>query len=64
MLIFIHLFNSFVVVAVAKANLRWSVFVSIKLSQVGSFYKLLDLATEYFFSFDVFEIQSDVLLGC
>ena len=44
---------------VALANLRWSVFVSIKLSQIGSFHKLLVLATECFFSFDIFEIHSD-----
>ena len=37
-LIFIHLFNSTGVVVVALANLRWSVFVSIKLSQIGSFH--------------------------
>ena len=36
-LIFIPLFNSTVVVVVALANLRWTVFVSIKLSQIGSF---------------------------
>ena len=34
-------------------------FVSIKLSQNGSFHKLLVLATECFFIFDIFEIYSD-----
>ena len=38
LLIFIHLFNSTGVVVVAVANLRWCVFVSIKLSQIGSFH--------------------------
>ena len=37
-LIFIHLFNSTGVVVVALANLRWCVFVLIKLSQIGSFH--------------------------
>ena len=37
-LIFIHLFNFTGVVVVARAKLRWSVFVSIKLSQIGSFH--------------------------
>ena len=64
MLIFIHLFSSTGVVVVAQVNLRWSVFVSIKLSQIGSFHELLVLATEFFFSFDIFEIQNDVFLGC
>ena len=35
---FIHLFNFTGVVVVALANLRWSFFVSIKLSQIGSFH--------------------------
>ena len=52
------------VVVVAQVNLRWSVFVSIKFSQIGSFHELLVLATECFFSFDNFETQSDVFLGC
>ena len=60
MLIFIHLFSSTGVVVVAQVNLRWSVFVSIKLSQIGSFHELLVLATECFFSFYIFEIQSDI----
>ena len=34
MLFFIHLFNSTGVVVVALVNLRWIVFVSIKLSQI------------------------------
>ena len=37
-LIFIHLFNSTGVVVAALANLRWSVYVSIKFSQIGSFH--------------------------
>ena len=37
-LIFIHLFKSTGVVVVELVNLRWSVFVSIKLSQIGSFH--------------------------
>ena len=37
-LIFIRLFNSTGVVVVKLASLSWSVFVSIKLSQSGSFY--------------------------
>ena len=64
MLIFIHLFSSTGVVVVAEVNLRWSVFISIKLSQIGSFHELLVLATECFFSFDIFEIDSDAFLGC
>ena len=64
MLIFDHLFNSTRVVIVALANSRWSDFVSIKLSQIGSFHYLLVLATECFFSFDIFEIPRDAFLGC
>ena len=64
MLIFIHLFESTSVETVAIANWRWSVFVSIKLSQIGSFHLLLVLATECFFSFDIFEIPSDAFSGC
>ena len=45
---------------VELANLRWNVFVSIKLPQVGSFHELLVLATKGFFSFDIFEIHSDI----
>ena len=52
------------VVVVAQLNLRWSVFVSKKLSQIGSFHELLVLATECFFSFDIFEKNSDAFLGC
>ena len=63
MLSFIHSFSSTKVVVVAQVNLRWSVFVSIKLSQIGSFHELLVLATECFFSFDIFEIQSAVFFG-
>ena len=63
MLIFIHLISSTGVVVVAPVNLRWSVFVSIKLSQIGRFHELLVLATEGFLSFDIFEIQSDVFFG-
>ena len=37
-LIFIHLLNSTGVVVVALANLRWTVFVSINLKQIGSFH--------------------------
>ena len=37
-LFFIHLFKSTGVVVVALSNLRWIVFVSIKLSQIGSFH--------------------------
>ena len=62
--IFVQLFNSTSVAIVALANSRWSVFVSIKLSQIGSFHLLLVLATECFFSFDIFEITSDAFLGC
>ena len=64
MLIFNNLFSSTRVVVVALANLRWVVFVSIKLSQIGSFHELLVLATECFYSFDIFEIHSDAFLGC
>ena len=64
MLIFVHLFNSTSVAIVAMANLRWSDFVSIKLSQIGSFHYLLVLATECFFSFDIFEILRDAFSGC
>ena len=63
-LIFVHLFNSSSVAIVALANSRWSVFFSIKLSQIGSFLLLLVLATECFFSFDIFEIPSDAFSGC
>ena len=45
---------------VAIANLRWNVFDSIKLSQIGSFHKFLVSATESFFSFDIIEIYNDV----
>ena len=64
MLIFVLLFNSTSVAIVALANSRWSVFFSIKLSQIGSFHLLLVLATECFFSFDIFEIPSDAVSGC
>ena len=64
MLIFVHLFKSTSVAIVALANLRWSDFVSIKLSQIGSFHYLLVLATECFFSFDIFEIPRDAFSGC
>ena len=64
MLIFVHLFNSHRVAIVALANLRWSDFVSIKLSQIGSFHYLLVLATECFFSFDIFEVHRDAFSGC
>ena len=64
MLIFVHLFNSTSVAIVAVAYSRWSVFVSIKLSQIGSFHLLLVLATECFFSSDIFEIPSDAFSGC
>ena len=40
MLIFVHLFESTSVAIVELANSRWSVFVSIKLSQIGSFHLL------------------------
>ena len=63
MLFSFNLFNSTVLVVVALANLSRSVFVSIKLSQIGSFHKLLALATECFISFDIFEIHSDVFFG-
>ena len=63
MLIFVHLFKSTSVAIVALANLRWSDFVS-KLSQIGSFHYLLVLATECFFSFDIFEIPRDAFSGC
>ena len=64
MLIFVNLFNSTSVAIVALANSRWSVIFSIKLSQIGSFHLLLVLATECFFSFDVFELPSDAFSGC
>ena len=64
MLIFVHLFKSTSVAIVALANSRWSVFVSIKLSQIGNFHLLLVLATECFFSFEIFEISSDPFSGC
>ena len=64
MLIFVHLFNSTSVAIVALANLRWSDFVSIKLSQIGRFLYLLVLATESFFSLDIFEIPRDAFSGC
>ena len=64
MLIFDHLFKSTSVAIVALANLRWSDFVSINLSQIGSFHYLLVLATECFFSFDIFEIPRDAFSGC
>ena len=64
MLIFVNLFKSTSVAIVAPANLRWSDFVSIKLSQIGSFHYLLVLATECFFSFDIFEIPRDAFSGC
>ena len=64
MLIFVLLFKSTSVAIVAPANLRWSDFVSIKLSQIGSFHYLLVLATECFFSFDIFEIPRDAFSGC
>ena len=57
------LFSSTGVVIVALANLRWSVFDWIKLSEIGSFHELLVLATESFFSFDISEIHSDPFLG-
>ena len=64
MLIFVHLFNYTSVAIVALANSRWSVFVSIKLSQIGSFHLILVLAFECFFNFDIFEMPSDAFLGC
>ena len=64
MLIFVHLLKSTSVAIVALANLRWSDFVSIKLSQIGRFHYLLFLATECFFSFDIFEIPRDAFSGC
>ena len=64
LLIFVHIFNSTSVGIVALSNSRWSDFVSIKLSQIGSFHYLLVLATECFFSFDIFEIPSDAFSGC
>ena len=64
MLIFVHLLISTSVAFVALANLRWSDFVSIKLSQIGSFHYLLFLATECFFSFDIFAIPRDAFSGC
>ena len=64
MLIFVHLFNFTSVAIVVLANLRWSDFVSIKLSQIGSFHYLLVLATECCFSFDIFEIPRDAFSGC
>ena len=64
MLLFVHLFESTSVAIVELANSRWSVFVSIKLSQIGSFHLLLVLATECFFSFDNFEMTSDAFSGC
>ena len=63
MLIFVHLFNSTRVAIVALANLRWSDFISKKLSQIGSFHYLLVLATECFFTFDIFEIPRDAFSG-
>ena len=59
---FIPLFNSTGVVVIALANLCWSVFISVKLSQIGSFHYFLVLATESFFSFDIFEIYNDVFV--
>ena len=64
MLIFVYLFNYTSVAIVALAKSRWSVFVPIKLSQIGSFHLLLVLATECLFSFDIFEIPSDAFSGC
>ena len=64
MLIFVHLFNSTRVAIVALANSRWSDFISIKLSQIGSFHHLLVLATECFFNFDIFEVPRDAFSGC
>ena len=64
MLIFVHLLKSTSVAIVALANLRWSDFVSVKLSQIGSFHYLLFLATECFFSFDIFTIPRDAFSGC
>ena len=61
---FFLLFSSTGVVVIALANLSWSVSISIKLSQIGSYHKLLVLATECFFSFDILEIHSDAFLGC
>ena len=61
---FNHLYISTSVAIVALANSRWSVFIPIKLSQIGSFHKLLFLATECFFSFDIFEIPRDAFSGC
>ena len=63
-LIFVHLLNSTRVAIVALAKSRWSGFVSIKLSQIGSFHYFLFLATECFFSFDIFEIPRDAFSGC
>ena len=63
-LFFLHSFNSTGVVVVAQVNLRSKFFVSLKLSQIGSFHKLLGLATECFFNFDIFEIYSDPFLSC
>ena len=61
---FVHFFKTTNVAIVALANSRWSVFVSITLSQIDSFHLLLVLATEGFFSFDIFEIPSDAFSGC
>ena len=35
---FFHLFSSTRVVVIALVNLNWSVFVSLKLSQIGSYH--------------------------
>ena len=63
MLIFVHLFNSTSVAIVALANSHCSDFISIKLSQIGSFHYLLVLATECFFNFDIFEEPRDAFSG-
>ena len=61
---FFHSFISTGAMVVAQVNLRWSVLISIKLSQIGSLHELVVLATECFFSFDIFELHSDAFLGC
>ena len=62
---FLFIYSNLLVLRLLHSRIRVGVFLSpIKLSQIGSFHLLLVLATECFFSFDIFEIPSDAFSGC
>ena len=62
MFIVVPLIRSTGLAIVAEADLRCGDFCAKKMSShIGSFHWLLVLATECFFSFDIFETHSDIL---